>query len=287
MTHAAKRMMIEVVRQHWPEYLMEAAGLGLFMMSAGTFGTLLEYPHSTIHRAIDDAFVRRLLMGLAMGLTAILLIYSPWGKQSGAHFNPAVTLTFLRLGKINPVDALFYMAAQFAGGLLGVLIVVSLWGSRFSAPPVSYVATLPGIYGVAWAFVGEMLITFLLMSVVLRVSNTPRLARYTGLLAGSLLALYITFEAPISGMSMNPARSFASAVPGGMWNTLWIYFVAPPLGMLMAAQLHLRLAGTKSVFCAKLHHQNSKRCIFCAWQHRTVEDTAPKRTINVVGGVIV
>jgi aquaporin Z len=265
---------------------MEAAGLGLFMISAGAFATLLEYPLSPIHQAIDNPLSRRALMGLAMGLTAIALIYSPWGKQSGAHFNPAVTLTFMRLGKVNPVDALFYVVAQFAGGLLGVLLMTTLLGSRFSAPPVAYVATRPGIYGVAWAFLGETVITFVLMFVVLRIGNTPRVARYTGLFAGLLVALYITFEAPISGMSMNPARTFASAAPGGIWNTLWVYFVAPPLGMLMAAQFYLRVNGTKSVSCAKLHHQNNKRCIFCAWQHRSAESTPPKRVLRAVAGVI-
>ncbi|MFQ5683048.1 MAG: hypothetical protein ACE5HC_07220 [Candidatus Binatia bacterium] len=76
---------------------MEAAGLGIFMVSACTFGTILEYPASPIHQAIADPFLRRILMGLAMGLTAVGIIYSPWGKQSGAHINPAITLTFFRL----------------------------------------------------------------------------------------------------------------------------------------------------------------------------------------------
>jgi aquaporin Z len=79
---------------------MEAAGLGAFMVSACLFATLLEYPGSAVREALSAATLRRVLMGLAMGLTAIVIIYSPWGKQSGAHINPAVTLTFLRLGKI-------------------------------------------------------------------------------------------------------------------------------------------------------------------------------------------
>jgi aquaporin Z len=102
------------------------------------------------------------------------------------------------------------------------------------------------------------------MSVVLAVSNTPKLARFTGLFAGACVAAFITFEAPISGMSMNPARTFGSAVMPGLWNSLWIYFLAPPLGMLAAAaafrSLHRRVA------CAKHHHQNNKRCIFCEFQ---------------------
>jgi aquaporin Z len=111
------------MRKHWPEYLMEAWGLGTFMVSAGLVTTLLEYSKSPVHQAIEDPDLRRVLIGLAMGLTAIAIIYSPWGKQCGAHLNPAVTLTFLRLGKIKAVDAALYIIAQFSGGALGVLLV--------------------------------------------------------------------------------------------------------------------------------------------------------------------
>jgi aquaporin Z len=107
--------MREALRGHWPEYLMEAAGLGLFMISACLFGTLLGHPGSPAVRALPDPFFRRVLMGLAMGLTAACLIYSPWGQRSGAHFNPATTLTFWRLGKVASADAGFYALAQALG----------------------------------------------------------------------------------------------------------------------------------------------------------------------------
>ena len=113
----------DVVRKHWPEYLMEAAGLGLFMISAAVVTTLLEYPHSPLHGLFADQATRRLMIGLAMGATAIGLIYSPWGKRSGAHLNPAVTLTFYRLGKIEGIDACSYVMAQFFGGALGLWLV--------------------------------------------------------------------------------------------------------------------------------------------------------------------
>jgi aquaporin Z len=256
--------MIDALRMHWPEYLMEAAGLGLFMVSAGLFGTVLEYPQSPVHRAIAAPFVRRTLMGVAMGLTAIGIIYSPWGKQSGAHINPATTLTFWRLGKVAGWDAVFYAAAQFAGGLAGVLLVAAILGDWFLAPPVAAVATVPGAQGAVFAFVAEVAMTFLLMLMVLFISNSARIARYTGLGVGLLLAAYIILEAPMSGTSMNPARSFASALPGKTWTALWVYFTAPPLGMLIAAQTYLGLRGRAAVHCAKMHHQNNKRCIFCA-----------------------
>lgn len=242
---------------------MEAAELGIFMMSACGFGVLLEYPASPLHQAIENPLLRRVLMGLAMGLTSICIIYSPLGKQSGAHFNPSVTLAFYRLGKVKFWDAFFYMLAQFVGGIAGVLAVASVVKSALAHPSVNYVATLPGRFGPGVAFLAEFLISFMLMSVVLRVSSTERIARYTGLFAGTLAATYISLEAPLSGMSMNPARTFGSAFSAQVWTSLWIYFTAPPLGMLVAAEAYVRLEGRRKVACAKLHHQNSKRCIFC------------------------
>jgi aquaporin Z len=256
--------MLNALKRHWPEYLMEAAGLGIFMVSASVFTILLYHPASTALRVLPEEFPRRVLMGLAMGLTALGIIYSPWGKQSGAHLNPAVTLTFFRLGKVAPWDAVFYVIAQFVGGLAGVALVAAVAGKLLAHPSVNYVATLPGSGGTGAAFLGEVIIALILMSVVLVVSNTQRLARFTGLFAGACVAAFITFEAPFSGMSMNPARTFGSAVLPQLWDSLWIYFLAPPLGMLAAAAVYLRVKHT--VGCAKLHHQNKLRCIFCEYQ---------------------
>src|SRR5215471_15416529 len=144
--------------QHWPEYLMEAACLGTFMISAGVFTALLEYPPSPIRQAIPNDFVRLALNGLAMGLTAIGIIYSPWGARSGAHMNPAITWTFFRLGKVKSGDALFYPIFQTLGGIAGVLLVKFTLGRIFTDSPVSYVVTVPGKAGVVIAFAAEMAI---------------------------------------------------------------------------------------------------------------------------------
>src|SRR5215469_3080483 len=248
--------------KHWPEYLIEAACLGLFMVSACSFTVLLEHPASAIRQRLSSALVRRLLAGIAMGVTADAIIYSPWGKQSGAHLNPSVTLTFLRLGKVEPWDAGFYVVAQFIGGTLGVLLSGLIWGHAIAEQNVRYAATMPGARGTGVAFVAEMVISFLMMTLILNVSNSPQIARFTGVIAGALVATYVTLESPLSGMSMSPARSLASAAPGGLWNSLWIYFTAPPLGMMLAARVYLWLRGKDAVFCAKLHHDNDKRCIF-------------------------
>jgi len=242
---------------------MEGICLGLFMISAFSFGTLLEHPASPVHQAIPDPMLRRFLMGLAMGITAIGIIYSPWGKQSGAHINPSTTLTFFRLGKVAKLDTIFYIAAQFIGAVAGALLAASLLSAWAGHPAVNYVVTAPGNWGTSVAFLAEIAITFILMTVILHVSNNARLHRLTGLCAGILVATYITLEAPISGMSMNPARTFASAVPAHHWTALWVYFTAPLIGMLTAAEVFVRTRGAASVSCAKLHHENDKRCIFC------------------------
>jgi aquaporin Z len=248
---------------------MEAWGLGTFMVSAGLFATVLEYPGSPVHQALPDPVARRVLIGLAMGLTAVAIIYSPWGKRSGAHLNPATTLTFLNLGKVAPWDACFYILAQFVGGTLGVLLVAALLRGAFTMAPVSYAATLPGPAGAGAAFAAEFLISCGMMLTVLFASNTERLAKYTGVLAGALVAAYISVEAPLSGMSMNPARTFASAAPAGVWDGIWIYLSAPIAGMLAAARLYQLVAARRGVHCAKLIHSEDQPCIHCGYQPAT------------------
>lgn len=255
--------MIRSLQQHWPEYLIEAWALGTFMVSAALFTALLEYPGSPVHQLISNGFIRRALIGLAMGLTAIALIYSPWGQRSGAHINPAVTLTFLRLGKVQPWDAAFYITAQFIGGISGVLLAKLVLRSIIAHPSVSYVTTVPGPAGAGAAFVAETAIACGMMLMVLFVTNTPKLARFTGLFAGTLVFLYITFEAPLSGMSINPARTAASAMPSGLWTGGWIYFTAPVLGMFLAAQIYRSVDSASSLACPKYHHGTKQRCIFC------------------------
>lgn len=109
-----------------------------------------------------------------------------------------------------------------------------------------------------------------MFAAVLIVSNTPRIARLTGVVCGMLVAAYISCEAPISGMSMNPARTLASAIFAGQWRGIWVYFMAPPLGMFAAAELYLYLFGENGVFCAKLDHAPGRPCIFCAYRARSV-----------------
>jgi aquaporin Z len=241
---------------------MEAGCLAIFMVSACSFGVLLEHPMSPAYQAIEDGGLRRALMGVAMGLTAMAIIYSPWGRRSGAHLNPALTLNYFLLRKVAPWDAFFYAAFQFLGGAIGVVIADLLIGFPLRHSAVYYVVTVPGPGGPAVAFWAELLISGALMTTVLMITNTPRLARYTGVAAGTLVALFITFEAPLSGMSMNPARTLSSALAAGEFPALWVYFTAPPAGMLLGTLIYRAVRGTRAVYCAKLNHDNRSRCIF-------------------------
>ena len=247
---------------HWPEYLIEAWALGTFMVSAVAFTVLLEHPASPVRQSLQNGDLRRLLMGCAMGVTAIALIYSRLGARSGAHMNPAVTLTFARLGKIAPRDAVAYAVFQFLGATAGLVLARSLFTTSIGHPAVNYAATLPGPLGPGVAFVAEVAIALCQMSLVLWMSN-GRYMRFTGLAAGTMVGVYIFVEAPLSGMSLNPARSFAPALLSGGLSTLWIYFAAPCLGMTLAAALFTRRRGLRAVLCAKLNHAGPGPCIFC------------------------
>ena len=253
---------MRTVARHWPEYGIEGICLALFMVSAAGCAVALQHPRSPLASWTTIAWLQRVPMGIAMGATAAALIYSPMGRRSGAHMNPAVTLTFFRLGTVSGTDAIGYAVAQFIGGIAGVALSIPLFGFLPADPSVNFVATAPGADGTAVAFAGELSISFVLMLTVLTVSAMPRLARFTGLSAALLVSLFIILEAPLSGMSMNPARTLGSALFARS-TALWVYFIAPPVGMLAAAEVFLRLAGRVHVRCPKLHHAPDVHCIFC------------------------
>lgn len=254
--------MIEALRTHWVEYLCEAGLLGTFMLAACGAVVGLHHPGSWAARRVTRPAVRRAAVGVLMGCTAVGLIYSGPGTRSGAHLNPGVTLTFLVLGKVAPWDAVFYAAAQFLGALGGVGVARLVFGRVLAHASVGYAATRPGRHGAWAAWGGEFVIAFLMMSMVLWTSNRADLAPYTGLFAGVLVAAFIAVEAPISGMSMNPARTLGSAAWARAYGGLWVYFTAPPLAMLAAAGAYVGARGVSEVYCAKLHHPHGGACVF-------------------------
>src|ERR1700689_219349 len=247
---------------HWPLYVFEGAELAVFRISAWLFSVILLEPSFKVQNELPDPALRRLLMGASMGATAVLIIHSSMGKRSGAHFNPAITLTYLRLGKISRPDAFFYVLSQFMGGVVGVAVSVLFLGRTLASPSVMYAETVPGKYGTAAAFAAEAFMAALLMGVVLWTSNRPSIASRTGYFVGILITFYVLLFAPVSGFSINPARTTASAVFADVWTAIWVYFSAPLLGMLFSAEIYIRSQGRDRILCAKLHPDPSYECPF-------------------------
>lgn len=247
---------------HWRECALEAVELGLFMFGACLFGTLIFGGGSPLRGLFPSPLLARLAMGAAMGSMASAIILSPMGRRSGAHLNPAVSFTFFCLGKVAWQDALFYAIAQFFGGVCGVLLASVSLGPDLASPQVRYVVTVPGRFGTPAAFAAECFMGFITMTVILRAANHPRLARFTWLFVGMLVSLYVTVFSPVSGFSINPARTFSSAVFAHLWTAVWIYFSAPMAGMLLAAWLYVRSRGTERIYCAKIYHDQTSPCPF-------------------------
>lgn len=212
-----------------------------FVLCAGGLATLLEFRGSPLHEAIASAPLRRLMLGAVMAGFVAAPVYSPWGKRTGAHINPAVTCSCYRLGRIGGRDALFYTVFDFVGA--GRAPPLPLWAivAPFGDELLSYGTTQPGPAGIWIAFAAEFVIAFVLMIVLLSALGSKRREKHAGLLVAALIGLYIAVESPLSGMSLDPARSFGSALLAGQWHGLWLYLVAPPLAMLPATELYRRL----------------------------------------------
>jgi aquaporin Z len=245
---------------HWHEAAVDGALLGLFMLAACTAVAAVCHPGSPVSSRVRRPLTRRAVLGLLMGATAVTLIYSGPGQWSGAHLNPGVTLTFAVLGRVAWWDAACYAAAQVLGAVAGVGVARLALGRAVAHTAVGYAATRPGRWGTPGAWLGEFVIAFSLMLTVLWSSNRAATAGYTGVLAGGLVAVFITVEAPVSGMSMNPARTLGSAVWARDLRGLWVYFTAPPLAMLLAAWVYTGTGG--EAYCAKLRHPHGGSCQF-------------------------
>ncbi len=265
--------LTEAVNAHWRVYLMEFTELGALMLSTCGFGTLLYSTHSPIKHLNLSISLRMLLMGIAVAITTFLIIWSPFGRRSGAHFNPAITLTYFWLRRVHRWDAAWYILAQFAGGLAGVLAARGILGMQLSAPPVQYMVTVPGNHGNLVAFVGEFCLAGLLMGIVLYASNHRRFVRFSPLLVALLTVCYYTYSSSISGFSVNPARSFSSAMFAWIWQGIWIYFLAPCSGMLTAAAVYIRIMGANRVYCAKVFHDMRSPCPFPCHFERVSQET--------------
>ena len=241
---------------------MEAAELGALMFCTCLFSTLLYSAGSPLQKLALPERVKPVLMGVAVATVTFLIIRSPFGRRSGAHINPAITLTYLWLGRIHRWDAICYMTAHFTGAVVGVLLARLTLGKHLSSAPVRYVVTLPGMKGSLIAFAAELMLAAVLMGIVLFASNHRRLAPFSPLFVAMITVSFAALGSSISGFSVNPARSFSSALFAWLWRGIWIYFAAPALGMLGAAAAYIRTMGPNRVYCAKVFHDLQSPCPF-------------------------
>jgi aquaporin Z len=256
------------MKDHLPEYFAEFLGTAIMMIIGIGAVTLMFAAATPLRTWVPSDDLRRLLTGIIFAGGATAVVLSPLGQRSGGHLNPAVTFGFWWKGQVQTRDALAYAAAQIAGAMLGVFVVAMIGGAY--AKSVQLGVTLPGDgYSAPVAFAAEIVITFLLVSLILFCVNNQRFAMKTPYLAGALVAFLVFVEAPISGTSLNPARSFAPSLLAGVHAHQWLYWAGPLVGSALAVMLFgLVVPKNDQGGCAKLFHTERYRCIFldCAYQ---------------------
>jgi aquaporin NIP len=177
-------------------------------------------------------------VALVFGLIVMAMIYAT-GHLSGAHINPAVTLAFTLTRHFPAREALAYIAAQVAGAIAGALALLAVWTDK----PAALGATVPSV-GTGSAFVYELILTAFLMFVIIAVATDTRAVGAAAAIAiGGTVALDALFGGPVTGASMNPARSLGPALASGEWHQLWIYIAAPLLGAATGALAYETVRG--------------------------------------------
>ena len=167
---------------------------------------------------------------LVFGLVIMVMVYAT-GHLSGAHINPAVTIAFTVTRHFPAPAALAYIAAQLIGATLAALCLLAVWTSE----PADLGATVPSV-GVGSALVYEALLSAFLMFVIMAVATDTRAVGAAAAIAiGGTIGLDALFGGPVTGASMNPARSFGPALASGQWHEFWIYVVGPILGTVLGA----------------------------------------------------
>lgn len=234
-----RRGVRAMVTAHWRSYAAELLGTALLVF-LGLSAVIYDFgPGSPAAAALRSPFALRLLTGFLFGGTGALIATSPLGRLSGAHLDPVLSWAFWLAGSLGALDAALYSIAQFAGAALGAALLPAVWGGFGAA--VRYGATLPGPGAGPWKAVGgEALTTFALVGGILWFVGHPRLRPFTPALLPPLVALLVAFEAPWSGTSMNPARSFGPALPAHALGVLWIYCLGPAAGAAAAALAAVR-----------------------------------------------
>ena len=196
------------------------AAFALVFAGCGAIVTSSEFSHSIGATGVAAVF----------GLVIMAMVYAT-GHLSGAHINPAVTIAFAITRHFPARDAIAYIAAQLAGATIGAFLLLAVWTSA----PASLGATIPSV-GAGSALVYETVLTAFLMFVIMAVATDSRAVGAAAAIAiGGTVALDALFGGPVSGASMNPARSFGPALASGQWHDFWIYVIGPILGAAIGA----------------------------------------------------
>jgi aquaporin Z len=255
------------MRRNLSAYACELAGTALMLFVGVSAVAFMWAPGSPVP-VVENGALRRLMTGIMFAGGGTAVVYSPLGQISGGHLNPAVTFGFWRLEKVPARDAVIYVMVQFAGAVAGAYAAGVAWGPLTLG--VEYAVTVPGAgFNWAGALAAETFITFLLVFTIFVCVNKPRVAARTGLIVGALVALLVMIEAPVTGTSLNPARSLASAILAGNYDRLWVYFAGPLAGAAIAAAAYRGQWGPQSV-CAKLYHTEKYPCPFDTCSYRLV-----------------
>ena len=247
---------------HWPEYGAEFLGTA-FNIFVGLSAVVFDFGKGLpMEHLIPDKSIRLLITGLVFAGSGSLVAISPLGKLSGGHINPSVSLAFWAQGKMHQQDIGGYIIGQFLGAIFGEVLLVAVWGKY--AHSVNNGMTLPGTsYPLWYVFLAEVVITFVLVLSIFIFVSSRRLMHWTPLMTWFLVATMVWLESPISGTSLNPARSFGPALVSRLWQDQWLYFIAPPLGAMVAVGAFRLLGmGESDILTAKLFHVPNFRCIF-------------------------
>lgn len=180
-------------------------------------------------------------VGLVFGLIIMVMVYAT-GHLSGAHINPAVTIAFTLSRHFPPRDAAAYVAAQLAGATAGALLLLAVWPDQ----PAALGATVPSV-GVGSAVVYELALTAFLMFVIMAVATDTRAVGAAAAIAiGGTVGLDALFGGPVTGASMNPARSFGPALAAGEWQDFWLYVLGPVAGAALGAVAYQFVRGARA-----------------------------------------
>ena len=246
---------------NWKEYGCEMIGC-TFNIFVGLSAVVFDFGRGLwMEGWIPDRSLRLLITGLIYSGSGSLFAVSPLGKLSGAHINPSVSLAFWARGKMHLPDLAGYVAGQVLGSIAGALLLVAVWGKY--ATSLNDGMTLPGAgYPLWFVFAAELGMTCALVIAIFAFLSSQQLLRWTPLMTWVLVAAMVWLGAPISGTSLNPARSFGPALVRWFWQAQWLYWVAPPLGALLAVGLFQLFAAERTVLTAKLFHNPHYPCIF-------------------------